>query len=305
MTKEICMFSLLTSLLCSSAFADILPITSVDSSSWFLDGDEPYEDKYLIDGKAAKGWVENDSGSGLGSWVELKLDSEQSVSSIRILAGNWYSINEWDYYNRPATLEVSFSDGTSESLSLPNDKSVVEHVLKKPVKTSSVRFTIKKIHSGSAYTDRTAMSEIQLISPASSSSVNAKQISASNTSPENNDGNYESYNLQDGLKDTAWCTPNGDGETLDFNFDSPKSFSSLELINTNAVDLKISMAYARPTELKLQFDDGSETISVKPFMSKQKLDFPKHKSKTVTITLVKNMAGKKFQDSCISEMYLK
>lgn len=299
------MFLIFGALLINPAFADILPVTSVDSSSWFLDGNEPYEDKYLIDGKAAKGWVENDSGSGLGSWVELKLDSEQSVSSIRILAGNWYSINEWDYYNRPATIELSFSDGTSESLSLPNDKSVVEHVLQKPVQTSSVRFTIKKIHSGSAYTDRTAMSEIQLISPANNSSVNATQISASDTSPENNDGNYEANNLQDGLKDTAWCTPNGDGESLVFNFGSQKSFSSLELINTNAVNLKISMAYARPTQMKLQFDDGAETITVKPFMSKQKLDFPKHKSKTVTITLEKNMAGKQFQDSCISEMYLK
>ena len=37
-------------------------------------------------------------------------------------------------------------------------------------------------------------------------------------------------------------------------------FSGLELVNSNAIDLKISMSYARPKSLTLKFDDGEETV---------------------------------------------
>ena len=82
-------------------------------------------------------------------------------------------------------------------------------------------------------------------------------------------------------------------------------FSSLELVNSNAIDLKISMSYSRPKTLSLKFDDGEETVTVKPFMTLQKVTFPKHTSQSVTITMGEVMAGKQFTDACISELYLK
>ena len=73
----------------------------------------------------------------------------------------------------------------------------------------------------------------------------------------------------------------------------------------NAIDLKVSMAYSRPKKITLEFEDGSETLTIKPFMTLQKLTFPKHNSQEVTITMSDIMPGKQFEDSCISELYLK
>lgn len=299
------MLTLLSPIFLNISLADVLPISSINSSSWFIDGDEPYEDKFLYDGKAGKVWVENDSSSGLGSWVELTLDGNREIETVRILGGNWYSFNEWDYYNRPAELEFSFSDGTKETVSLPNSKSLVVHKLSKTVSAKSVRVTVKKVHSGSAYTDRTAISEIQLITPLGANNLVAKSITASSETTENNDGNYLGQNVQDGLKDTAWCSPSGEGASITLKYPSKRNISSIELINSNAIDLKVSMAYSRPKKLTLTFEDGTETLSVKPFMTLQKLTFPKHSSQEVTITMSDIMSGKQFEDSCISELYLK
>ena len=299
------MLILVGTLLSSFSMADVLPVSSSTSSSWFMDGDDTYEDKNLYDGTVGKAWVENDTSSGLGSWVELKLEAEQKVEEVRILPGNWYSFNEWDYYNRPAEIEIAFSDGTKETVKLSDAKIMVAHKLSKPVKTSSVRLTVKKIHSGSAYTDRTAISEVQVIGKGIGTKLVASSITGSSVSKENNDGNYLGANIQDGLRDTAWCTPKGSGESVTLKYDSLHDFSSLELVNSNAIDLKISMSYSRPKTLSLKFDDGEETVTVKPFMTLQKVTFPKHTSQSVTITMGEVMAGKQFTDACISELYLK
>ena len=256
-------------------------------------------------GKVSKPWVEADKGSGLGSWIQLDLDGTQVINEIRIWNGNWYSYNEWDYYNRPAEIELTFSDGSKEMVTLADAKKMVIHKLSKPVSTDSVRLTVKKIHSGSAYTDRTAVSEVQIIGKGNGEKPVASKISATSVSKENNDGNYLGSNVQDGLRDTAWCTPKGSGESITLQYDSTKDFSGLELVNSNAIDLKISMSYARPKSLTLKFDDGEETVAVKPFMTLQKVSFPKHSSKSVTITMGDLMTGKQFPDACISEIYLK
>ena len=179
---------------------------------------------------------------------------------------------------------------------------MVVHKLSKAVTTDSVRLTVKKVHSGSAYTDRTAISEVQLIG---AGNTVAQQITASSVSKENNDGNYLGSNVQDGLRDTAWCTAKGGGESITLDYGSKQSFSTLELVNSNAIDLKISMSYSRPKKLTLAFDDGTETVDVKPFMTLQKVSFPKHSSQKVTITMEDIMTGKTFPDACISELYLK
>ena len=113
---------LVGSLFSQLSLADVLPVASSTSSSWFADGDDTYEDKNLYDGTVGKAWVENDTSSGLGSWVELKLDATQKVTEVRILPGNWYSFNEWDYYNRPAEIELTFSDGSKEMVTLQMPK---------------------------------------------------------------------------------------------------------------------------------------------------------------------------------------
>ena len=96
---------------------------------------------------------------------------------------------------------------------------MVIHKLSKPVSTDSVRLTVKKIHSGSAYTDRTAVSEVQIIGKGNGEASGIQDF-ATSVSKENNDGNYLGSNVQDGLRDTAWCTPKGSGESITLQYDS-------------------------------------------------------------------------------------
>ena len=157
---RVCMFALMS--LISLSFAKEVPIASIEASSYRApDSSTKYDPKQLFDGKSVTAWIEDDEGSGLGSWFEVSLAESSTISSLKMWNGYWYSFNEWDYHNRVAKMEISFEDGSKEVFELDDNKKVETIEFAKPHtgKTFKVRFA--KVHSGSAYAERTAVSGLR------------------------------------------------------------------------------------------------------------------------------------------------
>jgi len=292
--------------LMSLSFAKEIPIASVDVSSYRApDSSSKYDPSQLIDGKSVTAWVENDEGSGLGSWFEVKLNESTTISSMKMWNGYWYSFNEWDFHNRVAKMEVTFEDGSKEVFDLDDKKKVETITFAKPHTGSSFKVRFAKVHSGSAYAERTAVSEIKVYDDQPEDFFLAT-VKASSTLPEDNDGSYGTSNLQDNLKDTPWCEGakgTGAGEKLTFTFDDTKELSKLEMINGNGTDFKLFMAYGSVKTLQLTFDGGkSQSLVVKPSLMPQTLNIEPVKTKSVTVELVDVKEGKTVQDTCISEL---
>ena len=125
-------------------------IASVTASSSYSDEHGNYVAKQLTDDYASKAWVEDEKAAGLGAWVEVKLSGTQAINEIEIWNGNWYSYNEWDYYNRIKDIEVKFADGSSETFTMKDEKKTESLKLKKPVKSDSVKLIIRSVYKGSA-----------------------------------------------------------------------------------------------------------------------------------------------------------
>ena len=298
------MFALMS--LISLSFAKEIPIASIEASSYRApDSSTKYDPKQLFDGKSVTAWIEDDEGSGLGSWFEVSLKEETTITSLKMWNGYWYSFNEWDFHNRVGKMEVTFEDGSKETFELDDKKKVETIEFAKPHtgKTFKVRFA--KVHSGSAYAERTAVSEIKVFD-ATPDTFHVADIKASSTLPEDNDGSYYAANLQDNLKDTPWCEGSkgtGAGETLTFTFDAKKDISSVDIVNGNGTDFKLFMAYGSVKTLNLTFDNGkSQSLVVKPSLMPQTVNIEPVSAKSVTVELVDVKEGKTVQDTCISEM---
>ena len=298
------MFALMS--LLSFASAKEIPIASIDASSYRApDSSSKYDPSQLMDGKSVTAWVENDEGSGLGSWFEVQLKESATITSLKLWNGYWYSFNEWDYNNRMAKVEISFEDGSKEVFELDDNKKVEDIKFAKPHTGKSFKIRVAKVHSGSAYAERTAVSEIKVYDD-SPDTFHVAKIKASSTLPEDNDGSYSTLNLQDNLKDTPWCEGAkgiGAGEKLTYTFDSAKEISKFDMINGNGTDFKLFMAYGSVKTLKLTFDNGkSQSIVVKPSLMKQTQSVEPVTTKSITVELVDVKEGKTVQDTCISEL---
>ena len=170
-------------------------------------------------------------------------------------------------------------------------------------KTFKVRFA--KVHSGSAYAERTAVSEIKVYD-ATSDSYYVGKVDATTTLPEDNDGSYYASNLQDNLMDTPWCEGtegSGEGEKLTYSFEGAKKISNVDVVNGNGTSFKLFMAYGSVKTLKLTFDNGkSQNLVLKPMFKPQTLNIEPVTTKSITVELIDVQNGKTVQDTCISEL---
>jgi hypothetical protein len=298
------MFSLLTIL--TIAQAKEVPVASVIASSYkAAEGSNKFDAKLLFDNKSTTSWVEDDEGSGMGSWFEVSLKESTSINSMNLWNGNWYSFNEWDFYNRGARIDVFFEDGEKESFDLSDKKGVEEIKFAKAHEGKTIKIKFAKVYAGTTYADSLAVSEIKFFD-SSSESFALAEVSASSTLPEDNDGSYFAQNLQDGLKDTIWCegqSGDGSGEKLVYDFGGSKTLSSIDLVNGNGTDFKMFMGYGSVKTVEVAFDNGStQTLSFKPSFMPQTLKLDPVSTSKATIVLKDVKSGAKVHDTCLSEL---
>ena len=289
------------------AHAGVVDVSSVTASRTLPDDEGvSYAEQNSIDHKQSTVWVEGDtSGSGLGDWIQYDFASEVELTSFRIWNGNYYSYDFWNRHNRIKEVELTFSDGSKQTITLADEMAPELVQLEKPVKTSSVKMKIKGIYRGTTFND-TVISEIVFFDTASDGRVPVKGYQASSVYPADADGSYEPTNLGDGAVDSLWCEGSeegdGTGEWVQIDFQGKKTVSKLELVNGNAYNIMYFMKGNRATEVQLQFSDGStQTVAVKGSPSKQTIPLSPVSTNSVKMTFTGVQAGKEFNDLCIAE----
>jgi hypothetical protein len=300
------------SLLATSALAAVVKPAAVEASSTLAAAEGvTYDAKHLLDSKQSTVWVEGVEGaSGIGTTVTLSFLAPTTVAAIRIWNGNWYTQDFWIRHNRVKEVEIAFSDGSKETVTLKDEKVPELVTFAKPVTTTSVRLRIKSIYRGSTFND-TVISEIQLLDGRPDSIVKVKSWKDSTHLPEDGDGSYEPPNMWDGVLDSMWCESaegDGTGEWVEFDFGSPQQISKVRLVNGNAYDLMWWMKSNRVTQAELAFSDGStQNIAVKNSIREQTIEFSPVRTRSVRFTVTGVKRGKEAANDpsydcvCISE----
>jgi len=292
--------------LTGTANAAVLDITGASASSF-----EPesagvkYEPKYVKDGRRSTVWVEGEDGSGLGSWVQVDLDSARTVVGFRLWNGNWYTRDFWERHNRAKEIEVELSDGTRHQFTLRDEMVIEELRFDNPVTTSSLRIRIKSVFGGTTFND-TCISEIQVFDNSPKETLLIARSEASSVYPADTGGRYDTDMMNDGLLDTMWCESNegtGVGEWVEFDFGGSRGLSQLVLVNGNAYSFSISMKSNRAKSATLTYSDGtSQDITLRPSMIEQVIELGSHTTSSVRLTFTDVVTGSEFNDLCVSEI---
>jgi len=299
---------LLTALMGTADAANLKITDATASSSEAENEGVSYEPKHLKDSKRSTVWVEGQSGSGLGSWIQLDLDGTQSVAGIRLWNGVWYTRDFWERHNRVKEIEVEFSDGSRQKFTLKDEMLPEEIRFDSPVSTSFVKIKIKGIYGGSTFND-TGISEVQVFDGTASDNIQAASYDASTTYPADVDGSYDPAMMQDTLLDTMWCEGDegdGNGQWVQMDLGGNHNISTLVIRNGNAYSFSQSMKSNRAIGATLTFSDGgTENITLKASALEQKIAIGSHNTSSVRLTVTDVKAGTEFNDLCISEMYVR
>lgn len=112
-------------------------------------GDYKAENVLTNDGQP---WVEGSSGGGAGEWLEFTFDTEREIHSVQICNGYHKSEKAFKNNARAKSATLTFSDGSSHALSLPDDMSCHDYPLPMP-KGSKARLTINDTYKGAKWQD--------------------------------------------------------------------------------------------------------------------------------------------------------
>ncbi len=282
-------------------------IVGVESKSYYNENGVAYHHDNVKDGKSTPPWFEGDSGNGVGSWIEVDLGDEHQVTEVRMLAGDWTSGDHWTKANRPAEVEVRWSDGSTDIWTLADEWQWQSFKPKSPKATSKIRLKFNSLHSGSAFPD-TAISELQVFDDSTGKEVVPASATASTTYPSDNSGAYEPIYAYDGVKDTMWCEGNkegdGVGEWIEFDLGSAVTLLQLKVCAGMCAGLDIFKKGNATTKLTVDFGNGhTQQFPLKDFPLPQPLrpSSPQKTSK-VKLRIDEVRAGSEYNDACISEV---
>lgn len=136
-------------------------VKDVSASSYLSEKNIKHVPDLIMDGDTTTAWVEGGDGNGEGESITFTFGDLYAVSDIKIWNG--YQKSEDLYYKnaRPAELELEFSDGSTERISLQDTSSGFQEFALERHVTSYVKVKIISTYEGSKYED-TVISEIEL-----------------------------------------------------------------------------------------------------------------------------------------------
>lgn len=97
-------------------------------------------------------WVEGSPGGGAGEWLEFTFDREREIHSVQICNGYQKSEQAFKNNARVKSATLTFSDGSSHKLSLPDDMRCRIYPLPMP-KSHTARLTITDTYKGAKWQD--------------------------------------------------------------------------------------------------------------------------------------------------------
>lgn len=121
-----------------------------------------YGSTRVLDGDFSTVWSEGVSGYGNGEWIILDFDNIYTVKKIKIVNGLVNKKNGYYNNNRPKSLTLQFSDGSSQKINLEDDNIGYQVVNINKVETSYVKFVINSVYYGTKYDD-TCIADIEIL----------------------------------------------------------------------------------------------------------------------------------------------
>lgn len=117
------------------------------------DGDGNYKPENVRDGIADSMWCEGSKdGDGTGEWIEVEFGGSKDVSKMTLINGVGGSSTAWKKSNRSTKATLTFSDGSTESVSLKNF--FLPQTVSFPSRsTTKVRVTFDEVFKGAEYND--------------------------------------------------------------------------------------------------------------------------------------------------------
>lgn len=118
-----------------------------------------YDVHNLFAGGGGQAWVEGQAGQGIGEWIVVEFSVPRRIGGLAI--DNGYQKNQDIYFknSRVRTLEVAFSQGHRETISLDDRFGTQTISFATPTVASWIQLTIKDVYPGTKYTD-TAISKL-------------------------------------------------------------------------------------------------------------------------------------------------
>ena len=112
-----------------------------------------YGAQNLFAGSSASAWVEGRDGNGVGEWITIEFDGMRLVKSITVRNGYQKSNDIFRKNNRVRQLRVMFSQGETQTFSVPDRLGQEQIDLPKPVRAYWMKFIIDEVWAGNRYTD--------------------------------------------------------------------------------------------------------------------------------------------------------
>ena len=294
-------------LLSASSFASNIKVATWTASSSAAAGEsQNYEPINLGDGKQSTAWVEGEDAAGLGSWITADLGGQKTVAALTVWGSNWYNTEYWGHYNRPKTMVLEFSDGSTEEMTLQDQYAPQLLTLKSPKATSTVKLRVKGVYAGKGID--TAISEVRFVDTAAGGPLVVSNASASSYTAADTDGDYDAGNVVDGISDSMWCEGNkksdGSGEWLDLSLGRRTSVSSLKIRNGAGFSADLFKKVNRPATATVSFSDGAtESVTLKDMPFEQSIAFATpHTTDRVKISFTSVKKGSDYDDMCVSEV---
>ena len=121
-----------------------------------------YGSTKVLDGDFSTVWSEGVSGYGNGEWIILDFDNIYTVKKIKIVNGLVNKKNGYYNNNRPKSLTLQFSDGSSQKINSEDNNTGYQVVNINAVETSYVKFVIDSVYYGTKYDD-TCIADIEIL----------------------------------------------------------------------------------------------------------------------------------------------
>ncbi|MGM9532536.1 NADase-type glycan-binding domain-containing protein [Intestinibacter sp.] len=140
-----------------------IPIVNSECSSILHDStNKDYGSTRVLDGDFSTVWSEGVSGYGKGEWIRLDFDSIYTIEKIKIVNGLVNKKNGYYNNNRPKSIELRFSNGSTQTMYLEDDNTGYQIVNIDPVDSNYVEFTINSVYYGTKYND-TCIADIEIL----------------------------------------------------------------------------------------------------------------------------------------------
>lgn len=130
--------------------SEIVPIfdrTRYTASSSEKSGLSSFIPRNLGDMQGSTGWAEGRKDNGIGEWVQMIMPMPKFIKNIKIVNGCQRPGERYVLNNRVKKATLTFSNGSKQEVTF-KDNNVLQVVKIQPVRTISVKLTIRSIYKG-------------------------------------------------------------------------------------------------------------------------------------------------------------